>query len=381
MQLKIAYLSRGNSIYDRYFLEKMVERGHEPHFISYYPDQRYEVEGVKNYFYDYNTLHRFRRFIILQTAWHLRKLLNVIKPDVLHTGWVQDHGLIGALSYFQPTISMPWGSDVLIRPYDSARAMWKTRFTLRRADMITCDAEAVKEQIINLTGCHENKIVVFPWGIDLKTFRPAYSGEVRKKLGWERNRILICTRNFDIRVHGVEYFIRAIPSVLKKHPDARVILVGAGALEQEYQKLVNELGIDEVVHFAGWLDKTRLAEHLNAADIYISTSLSDGTSCSLLEAMACGLPIVVTDVPSNLEWVEDKVNGYIVPRKDESRLVEAIVALLENPELQREMGERNLQIAKKRADWEKNFDILEGIYYGLCKRTKIKEVLSAGIVN
>ncbi len=379
--MKIAYLSRGNSIYDRYFLEKMVERGHEPHFISYYPDRRYEVEGVKNYFYDYNTLHRFRRFIILQTAWHLRKLLNVIKPDVLHTGWVQDHGLIGALSYFQPTISMPWGSDVLIRPYDSTRAMWKTRFTLRRADMITCDAYKVKEQIIKLSSCLPDKIVVFPWGIDLKTFYPAPSEGIRKKLGWERNRILICTRNFDIKVHGVEYFIRSIPAVLEKRPDARVILVGTGALEQEYRRLVNELGIDDVVHFAGWLDKTKLAEHLNAADIYISTSLSDGTSCSLLEAMACGLPVVVTDVPSNFEWVEDRVNGYVVPKKDEKPLVGAIINLLENTELQREMGERNLQIAKKRADWEKNFDILEEIYHRLRERTKVKEVLSASTVN
>ncbi len=379
--MRIAYLSRGNSIYDRYFLEKLVERGHEPYFISYFPDKRYEVEGVKNYFYDYNTLHRFRRFIMLQTAWHLRKLLNVIKPDVLHTGWIQDHGFIGALSGFHPVLSMPWGSDVLIRPYDSARTMWKTRITLRRADMITCDAYKVKEQIIKLSGCLPDKIVVFPWGIDLKTFCPAPSEGIRKKLGWERNRILICTRNFDIKVHGVEYFIRSIPAVLKKRPDTRVILVGAGALEQEYRRLVNELGIDDVVHFAGWLDKTKLAEHLNAADIYISTSLSDGTSCSLLEAMACGLPVVVTDVPSNFEWVEDRVNGYVVPKKDEKPLVGAIINLLENTELQREMGERNLQIAKKRADWEKNFDILEEIYHRLRERTKVKEVLSASTVN
>ncbi len=379
--MKIAYLSRGNSIYDQYFLEKMVERGHEPHFISYYPDRRYEVEGVKNYFYDYNTLHRFRRFIILQTAWHLRKLLNVIKPDVLHTGWVQDHGLIGALSYFQPTISMPWGSDVLIRPYDSTVAMWKTRFTLRRADTIICDALSVKEQIIRLAGCQSDKIIVFPWGIDLKTFRPASSGEVRKKLGWEDKQILICTRNFDIRVHGVEYFIRSIPAVCRRLPDVRVILVGSGPLEHEYRKLVNELKIDDIVHFAGWLDKSQLAEHLNAADIYVSASLSDGTSCSLLEAMACALPVVVTDVPSYFEWVEDGVTGYIVPRKDEGRLVDALVALLENTGLQKEMGDRNLQIAGRRADWEKNFDILEKTYHGLCSGTNIKEVLNARTVN
>jgi len=364
--MQIAYLSRGNSVYDRRFLEKMVERGHEAHFISYHYGQPVEVSGVNNYFFNYNTVRRFKRLTMLQTAWHLRKLLNKIKPNILHTGWVQDHGFLGALSGFHPTLSMPWGSDVLIRPHDSAWAMWRTRFTLRRADMITCDAEEVKDQIVRLSGCASNKVVVFPWGIDLETFRPEHSGKVRKSLGWEDKKVLICTRNFDIRVHGVDYFIRAIPAVLGKCSDLRIILVGTGPLEREYRKLVSELNLDQVVHFAGWLDETQMGEHLNAADVYISSSLSDGTSCSLLEAMACGLPVVVTDVPSNFEWVEVGVNGYIVARKDDRRLAEALVALLESPQLQKEMGERNLRIARERADWEKNFSVLEEIYKNLC---------------
>ncbi len=363
--MRIAYLSQGNSVYDRRFLEKMVERGHEPHFISYHPRQPVEVEGVRNYFYDYYTMHRFKHLVMLQTAWHLRKLFGIIKPDVLHTGWVQDHGFLGALSGFHPTLSMPWGSDVLIRPYDSTLAMWRARFTLRRADMITCDAQSVKDQIIKLSGCPSNKIVVFPWGIDLKTFRPECSGEVRKRLGWDHKKVLICTRNFDIRVHGVEYLIHAVPAVFERRPDVRVILVGTGPLEHEYRELVSELGLDDVVHFAGWLNEIQMAEHLKAADVYVSTSLSDGTSASLLEAMACGLPVVVTDVPSYFEWIEHGVNGYIVPRKDETRLAEALVKLLESPQPQKEMGERNLQVARERADWDKNFNILEDVYKSL----------------
>lgn len=363
--MRIAYLSQGDSIYDRRFLEKMIERGYEPHFISYNACQPVNVQGAKNYFFNYNTMHRIRYLVMFQTGCHLRKLLRIIKPDILHTGWVQDHGFIGAVSGFHPTLSMPWGSDVLIRPYDSFWAMLKTRITLRRADMITCDAQAVKDQIIKLSGCPPKKIIVFPRGIDLKNFYPKDSGTLRKKLGWEYKKVLICTRNFDIRVHGVEYFILAIPSILKKCPDVRVILVGSGPLEHEYRDLISTLGLDDVVYFAGWLSEIQVADHLNTADVYVSTSLSDGTSASLLEAMACGLPVVVSDVPSNFEWVEDGVNGYIVPRKDESRLAEALVALAENPRLQKEMGERNVQIASERANWDKNFSILEDIYRNL----------------
>jgi glycosyltransferase involved in cell wall biosynthesis len=108
-----------------------------------------------------------------------------------------------------------------------------------------------------------------------------------------------------------------------------------------------------------------MAMYLNAADIYISTSLSDGTSCSLLEAMACRLPVVVTDLPAIREWVKDDVNGYLVPSENSAALAERIVTLLGNEPLRDQMGTRNLVIAQERADWERNFSILEEIYRGL----------------
>ena len=224
--------------------------------------------------------------------------------------------------------------------------------------MITCDCEVVKKEIIRLSGCSTEKIVVFPWGIDLKTFRPESSGRLRKELGWEDKKVLICTRNFDIRAHGVKYFILAVPAILGKCPDVRVILAGAGPLEHEYREMVSELGLDNVVHFAGLVNEKTMTSYLNCADIYITPSLSDGTSASLLEAMACGLPVVVSDAPAYFEWVEDGVNGYIVRHKDSVALAERLIQLLNDPILMREMGERNLQIARDRADWEKNFDML-----------------------
>lgn len=371
MLMKIAYLSRGNSVYDRRFLEKMVERGHQPHFISYYPCEHVQVAGVRNYFYDYFSMNRFNRLVSLQTSRHLRRLLHQIQPDILHTGWVQDHGFFGALCGFHPVLSMPWGSDILIQPHDSIFGKWITRFTLKKADMITCDCQVVKNKIVELSGCRPDKIVVFPWGIDLETFRPECSNQIRKKLGWEHKKILICTRNFDIRAHAVEYFIMAIPAILERCPDVRVILVGAGPLEHEYRELVSKLGLDDAVHFAGWLNEVQMAEHLNAADVYVSTSLSDGTSASLLEAMACGLPVVVSDAPANLEWVKDGDNGYIVPRKKPDILAERIITLLANESLRREMRARNLKIAQEKADWNKNFTVLENTYHKLCKTPKI----------
>ncbi len=365
--MKIAYLSRGNSVYDRRFLEKMVERGHEPHFISYYPCEHVQVAGVQNYFYDYTKYH-FNHLVALRTAWQLRRLLYCIQPDVLHTGWVQDHGFFGALSGFHPTLSMPWGSDILTVPNASFFGRWVARFTLKRADMITCDCELVKQKIMHLVGYPAEKIVVFPWGIDLNVFKPSSdSAAIRKALGWEDKRILIMTRQFK-PVYGIEYFIDALPLVIRQRPETRVILVGTGPLENAYRQRISALGLDKYVHFAGWLNESAMVLHLNAADIYVTTSLSDGTSASLLEAMACGLPVIVSDAPAYAEWVQEGVNGFIVPRKDSTVLPERIIEFLDDDCLRQEMGNHNQQIAQKRANWESNFDTLQRIYETLAKR-------------
>lgn len=369
--MKIAYLSRGNSVYDRRFLEKMVERDHEAYFISYFPGEKVEVEGVENYFYDYTSMYRLKRFVSYRTALHLRQLLKHICPEVLHTGWIPDMGFFGALSDFHPTLSMPWGSDILLKPYESRSLKWRTRYALRHADMITCDCEMVKSRIIELSGCSSDKIIVFPWGIDLQTFQPDdTSVRVREKLGWQGNKILIMTRSMDKQLYGHTTFIQALTDIIRAEPETRVIFVGSVILESELLKKIIELGLNEFVYFAGFVDEVTMAEYLNTADVYVSSAISDGSSCSLIEAMACRLPVVVTDVPANLEWIEDGFNGYIVLRKDSSVLASQLIKLLNNENLQQEMGQRNLQIAKERADWDKNFDILEGIYRDLVNNRK-----------
>ncbi len=365
--MRIAYVSFGHNVYDARFLRKMVEKGHEPTLISYWPhDVSFEMKGVQFVHWDPKfprgvgvVLRHVRPFF-----WgaHLRTALRRIRPDVLHTGYVQNNGLAGALSGFRPTLLMPWGSDILVHPDQSQYHKAITIFTLRRADMITCDCDLVKRRIIELSGYPEDKIIVFPWGTDLTVFKPsARPSGVRRRLGWTNNKILIMTRNFK-EIYGIQYFLAALPEVFRRRPDTRAILLGSGPLEGEYRAQVAQLGIDKFVFFGGRVDERHMASYLNAADIYVSTSLSDGTSASMLEAMACMLPVVVSDAEAYFEWVEDGQNGFIVPRTASAVLAERLLELLDSDALRRRMGVRNLRLARERADWDRNFDKLDGIY-------------------
>lgn len=370
--MKLYYLTNGESVHDQRFMYKLIEKGYDITLISY--SSRITPTGFQGIriihhhpvpdWFPFSTYLNYFPFGFL----HLRKLLKDEPPDILHAGWVQHYGFISALCRFHPLLIMPWGSDIMIEPRKSFLHRLITRYALRGSDGIACDAEFVKKEITEISDYSADKIIVFPMGIELNRFNPQMDGtEIRDRLGWEDKTILIMARNFK-PVYGIEYFLHALPHVLEVCPDTRVILCGGGELEPKLREIVRQKNLEEYVHFAGSVANTDLPSYYNAADIYVSTSLSDGTSLALLEAMACGLPTVVTDVPAIMEWVVDGENGLVVPRGDFAILAEKLIRLLQDEAMQRDFSSRNLKIAKERADWDKNFEKLVGMYETLLRR-------------
>ena len=375
--MKICYVSSALGIPDQRFINKFSAKGWEVDVVALGRSAIRETDRIRFHYLlnessDYlltRSEEAARYFVYPMEAAKsyifLKKLLKEIRPDVLHGTWVQSDGFVCALNGFHPFLLMPYGSDILIQPKKSRISRLITTYTIKKADMIACDAENVKREIVRATDYPEEKIAVFPRGVDLSRFRPNGEGsKIRRKLGWEDKRIVIMTRLFK-PIYGIEYFLRSIPRIIESVPDTRVILCGTGPLEDEFKSFVSESGLNEKVHFAGFVENEKLPEYLSAADLYVSCSLSDGTSISLLEAMACGLPVVVTDVESNKEWVMNGKNGFVVPRRESFKLGQRVIELLQNDDLRKEFGKRNIQIAKRRANWDENFEKLEGIYQQL----------------
>jgi glycosyltransferase involved in cell wall biosynthesis len=154
----------------------------------------------------------------------------------------------------------------------------------------------------------------------------------------------------------------ALPKIINAEPETRILLVGTGPLEDDLKDMVNSLDLNQYVHFTGHIPYDQLVYYLNSAEIYVSTSKSDGSSMSLLEAMACRLPVVVSDVPANCEWVKDGINGYLVPRGKVNPISEKILALLNDRALAEKMGKMNVSIVNERADLEKNYPKFDSLY-------------------
>jgi glycosyltransferase involved in cell wall biosynthesis len=128
------------------------------------------------------------------------------------------------------------------------------------------------------------------------------------------------------------------------------------------RQIFSQGDVAERVVYAGHVSYDDLPRHYSMADMYLSASHSDGTSISLLEAMACGRPALVSDIPGNREWVQEGVNGWLFPDGDAAALARAILAAVEQRQRLPEMGEAAREIAEQRADWEKNFPELLKAY-------------------
>ena len=374
--MKILYVGDSKSIHDLRFLRKLSQEKYEVDVLTLIDDP-IQVERVTYHVMPnarVRTGNRLKDDIlylptVLEWRKRIRALVKEVEPDVLHGGWIPQHGFISALSGFHPFLLMPWGSDVLILPWNASRiARAQYIWTIRKADMITCDAEHVKSRIVELSDYNPNRIVVFPWGVDLSVFDPNVSGnDIRERLGWEENEIVISTRSLE-PVYGIGHLLRAFMHLVKKRPEVRLLICGEGSSLTDLTTYIEMNGLQELVQFEGSVNNSDLPKYLAAADLYVSTSLSDGTSLSLLEALAMSLPVVVSDIPSNREWVRDDVNGLLVDPQDVLAISHAMHMLLENGEQSKLFGERNLAIAKEKADWDVNFGKLESIYQSLTKR-------------
>lgn len=297
----------------------------------------------------------------LQTATRVVRialLVRVLRPDLVYGNWITRlSGLYCAFVGFHPFLVNAWGTDLQIEAKKSGLLRMFAKFTIGRADSVIVDCEVQRKDLLEL-GCDPRKIYCFPWGIDLTKFKPRESTAMRRKLGWLNKKIVLSTR-MQIARCGVEYLIRAIPGILEKEKEARFLIVGNGPLLDYHKSLARKLGIEDKVKFLGWIPNEEVPRILSAADVYVSTSFSDGTSASLLEAMACGLPVVVARIPANEEWVTEGKNGHLVPPGDSGELAECVARVLVDGKLRSRMRKASLEITKERADWKLNSLILQ----------------------
>ncbi|MDY0095600.1 MAG: glycosyltransferase family 4 protein, partial [Candidatus Vecturithrix sp.] len=182
-------------------------------------------------------------------------------------------------------------------------------------------------------------ISVIPNGVDTHRFTNGH-----RRIPAPVVRILFVSRL--IRRKGLQYLIAAIPEIAKQvHSPFVIKIVGDGPDKEEFLQQVHNQGIEEYVRFYGYVDHANLPQSYLDADIFVLPSLAEGMPNVVLEAMGSGLPVVATRVPGSEELVQDGDNGFLVDAKDAENLANALIALIDHPELRERMGRKAKDMA------------------------------------
>ena len=290
----------------------------------------------------------------------LKRVLRQVQPDLIHAGPIQRCALLTALSGFKPLVSMSWGYDLIQDARRNVVWRWATRYTLKRSAVLVGDSEIVRQLAIQ-HGMPPERIITFPWGVDLERYN------VPK---FERSNVdtftLLSTRGWE-PIYGVDIiakaFVRAARQLKENYgPELRLVMLGNGSQAGMLRRIFHEAGLLEQVTLPGQVSNADLPRYYQMADLYLSASHSDGSSISLLEALACGLPALVSDIPGNREWVTPGETGWWFPDGDVNALTQAILDAVARRDRLTEMGRRARWLAELRADWGKNFRELEKAY-------------------
>lgn len=196
-------------------------------------------------------------------------------------------------------------------------------------------------QDLEEAGIARARIQVIPNGVDPEVFRPPAPGmkkEFRQLIGLDsvEGFLILLVGNL-IALKGHVYFLRALPEILKRQPDTRVLLVGEGPLEENLRTLARRLGVERVIKRVSPLT-VLLPKVMGAADVLVHPSLSESFGLVVAEAQACGLPVVATNIGGPSEIVSDGETGYLVPAEDPGAIARAVIRLASNTDIQRKMG-------------------------------------------
>lgn len=294
----------------------------------------------------------------------LAKALRGLKPDVLHTHNSGPHvnGVVARMLTRIPVlVHTKHGRNYVNRKW----AVFQNRIASRLSSCVVPVSADAAEVARTIEKVPERLIKVIRNGIVLDDYRCEETPHRRRETMLRA--IHVARLN---PVKDQQNLLRAVRKVVDEVPEFTLEIAGDGQERARLEELSASLNLQKHVRFLGMRDD--VADLLNAADMFVLSSLSEGISLTLLEAMAAGLPVVATDVGGNREVVVDGETGLLVPKQDSDRLAHAILSLVRDPGRADQMGRAGRQRVEQTFDVRVVVETYENFYRELLSRRKHK---------
>jgi L-malate glycosyltransferase len=285
----------------------------------------------------------------LGAAWRLSRAIKQLQPDVVHAH--DPHGVAMAALALSMSTQLAKPPLVAARRVDfhlknNALSRWK----YRQVDCFICASDAVRRMLV-ADGVPAARAVTIHEGIDPGHVDAAPPVDLHSELWLPHNSPIVGNVAALVPHKGQRHLIEAAAIVIKKVPDARFVIAGEGELRPALERQIKEHHLEKHVFLAGFRPDV-LSVH-KAFDIFVMSSVTEGLGTSLLDAMACGKPIVATTAGGMPEVVADGRTGLLVPPRDHTTMAEALIKLLTDPALRAEMGAAGLARVRTRFSAER----------------------------
>ena len=290
----------------------------------------------------------------ISSVFSLKKILKQFKPDILHAHYVSSYGLIGALANYAPYYISVWGRDIFQFPAQNSFNKKLVEWTLSKGDMICSTSHIMAVETNKYT---DKKVHITPFGVDLTIFKP-------EPVQPSHDTVTIGTVKALSDKYGIGDLIKAFAVIHEKKRNTKLLIVGDGPQRKEYENLTEQLGISAVTTFTGRVPNNTVPDYINTMNVFAVPSTEDSESFGVaaVEAMACGVPVVVSNVGGLPEVVIEGKTGYIVPKENPHELAKAILSLIENEEKCKEMGRAGVEHVKSLYNWVDNANGMLGLY-------------------
>jgi len=311
-------------------------------------------------------------FFIISEIIHTLKILMISKPDLIHAHWSLPQGLTGIICkkiLGVSCITTVHGSDVHGLQSPMLKAL--NRVVIKNSNICTANSKTSAKMVSDIAGRKDTQVV--PMGVDTNLFSRSIKVDViKKKYGIDGDVLLFVGRL--IRVKGVYYLIKALPEVLKQHPKTKLLIVGSGSEKGRLIQLCSELAIINRVVFINEVLQEDLIPLYSMANILVLPSIIDvtgeteGLGVVLLEAMACRVPVIGSDVGGIRDIIIDGETGLLSKQKNSDSLAEKIIQLLSDKQLRKKVIKNGFKLVKEKFTWEAISDGFLNIYMEVIKK-------------
>ena len=292
----------------------------------------------------------------------MRHLLWRIRPDVVHVHWA--HFAVAVRSVWRgPLVVTAWGSDVYRSEMFNADEWRSLGETMRSVDLVTCDSSDLAQTIRASFDVVAERVAVIQWGVDTDLFHPG-GPDRRTELGLNGREVIFSARSL-APVYNQETVLAAFAQVRRRRPRAFLLMKRYGGDPAYLERIRADISARSLGDDVRILDSVPY-EHMPAlyrtADVMVSIPLSDAAPMSLLEAMAAGVPSVVSDLPSLREWVRQGETGFLVDSRDVSAVAATVCSVLEDSGRMEPLLRKARNLVVEKASQSAHMTIMEQYY-------------------